>query len=266
MNSYVTCEAFSFSEELEAEVAEIYARESAMILGFDVLDMATEADAEGKGKAKLGERLKALKAELPGKMRRWVESAVNAATSIFNKIGDSAAGKAIKAAYAAVGKYLEPVTKHAGELKNSIKAGAKDKVFAVKDILVEADNKLNDVISDVAAKIAGQINGRMNAQPRKKENTEKYGKDAAKAIIASEIKKAETAAKAYMSVVDELWRYIMGAGMSKDSSIASIALQCITNAYMIIGKILTIPVQVAGKVVVSAIDNKNFGKAKTEEA
>ena len=58
----------------------------------------------------------------------------------------------------------------------------------------------------------------------------------------------------------------MGAGMSKDSSIASIALQCITNAYMIIGKILTIPVQIAGKVVVSAIDNKNFGKAKTEEA
>lgn len=261
MNSYVTCEAFSFSEELEAEVAEIYARESAMILGFDVLDMATEADAEGKGKAKLGERLKALKAELPGKMKRWAESAVNAVTSIFNKIGDSAAGKAVKAAYAAVGKYLEPVTKHAGELKNAIKTGSKDKVIAVKDILVEADNKLNNAISDIATKIAGQVNGRMNAQPRKKENTEKYGKDVAKAVVASEIKKAENAAKAYMSVVDELWRYIMGAGMTKDSSTATIAVQCISNAIMIIGKVLTIPIQVAGKVVGSALDNKS---AKTD--
>ena len=56
MTNYVV-ESFSFSEELDLEIVELYAKEAAMVLGFDTV--ATEAVDVKAIKSKIATRAKA---------------------------------------------------------------------------------------------------------------------------------------------------------------------------------------------------------------
>ena len=250
MNEFVL-EGFSFAEEMESEMIEMYARESALILGFDVVEPATEAVDVKAEAAKIAERLKTLKAELPGKMKAWVGKAVDAVARLIGKIGDAASGL-VKSCYKAIAPKFAPLKGAAGQFKAGLKEGSIETLTKVKDLTADVQDAVNEAISAVSAKIAGQLKGRYDAHKINKESKEQgfeINKETAKSIVQAEIKSVEGIAKDFLFGVDFTLSLVARKGIAKDeTSIARLALQILLNVYLTIGIIISAPAQIAIKV------------------
>ena len=167
----------------------------------------------------------------------------------ISKIGDvTGVKKLVSKVYGMVSPHLAELAKHASELKAAIKEGSKEKLMVVKDAVDAANEKVDGIYSDISSKFAAQVAGRIKAQPRKAENKENYGKDVAKAIVASEVKKAEGVARAFLAGVDELTTLNL-----ESETVPALALQIIANAYLLIGKVISAPAQIAIKSVAGTI-------------
>ena len=143
---YVDTYGIPALESFNDELTYIYARESAMILGFDGIAMEADVEAPEEGAGKVGAIAK-LK-ELPGKFRETVDAIVKRIDEAITRfLADHkrmyAIAYVIDGAMAKVGGFLGELKKNISEAGTAAKEGAVERLKDVAVNIRHAHDELN---------------------------------------------------------------------------------------------------------------------------
>lgn len=267
MNAYIeNCDWESLAG-FNDELSEIYARESALILGFDVVDVAIESD--NNTKKSLLDKIKAAKEEAVKKVKTAAATVVLKVTLWMNTHEVAADFmKFIQGAYKTTSKAIAETTTVAKDFVLGIETKDDSLLIKAKDTLADLIEKHNNVTSDLAAKGVGIIKGAMQVTKKKEhdklvdmlnEERAKLGKEgpiidkeeSLKTIVGLTARAAEYSAKQFLRGIDRLWGEVSRDTGKYSTSFVVNALQVFMNVFMLYGFIISTPLQVMAKMGIS---------------
>ena len=265
MNTYIEVMGWESSAGINDELASLYARESAMILGFDSMEITTEGIKE-KGKTLL-EKIKSAKEEAVKKIKEAAATAVIKLTLFVNThevAGDFV--KFIGDVYNQTTKFISESAGAAKEFIMGIKTKDDSLIIKAKDLLADMIERYHSVTSDIAAKGAGALKGIKKYQTvqgnRKKMikagNQPQTSENDVKRIVQGAYKRAESNAKTWLQGIDQLWSEISRDTGDYPTSLVANAIQVFMNAFILYASIITTPVQVLVKMGVSFAATKDM--------